>query len=129
MKKSIVNIFLAFTFICLANHVSNAQVVNDDGRANAEIIDKMSNYIKDTDWIPLGKTIAYKDVKSSISGNLYVRVLGRKFFYKFEINGEDYVVTEIISNNNKILEFQQILNQCNALIYKDSPFYLAVPTW
>ena len=128
MKKYFITVFFALAGILVSSQAINAQVVND-GRANAEIVDNMSNYVKDTDWILLGKAKAYKDVKNTASGNLYVRVVGRKFFYKIEINGEEYVVNKLMAKNTKNLEFQQILDYCNAVVYRDSPFYLAVPVW
>lgn len=127
MKKLFIVCFLGIMSTTLFNTEIFAQeVTNNDVKIAAPI----ARGYKDTDWVLLGQTKAYKAAENQVTGELYVRFISGKFFYKFTCNGETFVVNPIKSIDSRNLEFQQILLNCNAMVnMRAGLFYLAVPTW
>ena len=127
MKRLLIASVIGLLTLSLFNCPLYAQEVNNN---NVKVEEPVSDFYKNTDWILLGQTKAYKAVDNQVTGDLYVRFIAGKFFYKFTRNEESCVVNPILSDTTKNLEFREILNNSNAVVtMRDGRFFLAVPTW
>ena len=127
MKKTLIILLLGL----ISATFSTVEIIAQDDTFNDVKIDApVSGCYQNTDWILLGETKAYKAVENQCKGELYVRFIAGKFFYKFIQNGESYVVNPFLSKSYKNMEFQEIITNSNAMVnLKNGRYYLAVPTW